>query len=119
MPAKNWNMQAGWQPGSFNWEAPCSQSGDWEKLPFAAIFRRKILLTLNSSSKTSLPNVAPSSVIRKYATFAKGKDYETFSISRKILHQELDHEQDWEDYLKDINSGAKYAKEPQPGNNAE
>lgn len=39
-----------------------------------------------------------------------GKDFETFEISRKILHEELDHEQDWEDYLNDINSGAKYAE---------
>lgn len=39
-----------------------------------------------------------------------GKDFETFHISRKILHEELDHEQDWEDFLQDIKTGAQYAK---------
>ncbi len=37
-----------------------------------------------------------------------GKDFETFEISRKILHEELDHEQDWEDFLQDIKSGKEY-----------
>lgn len=37
-----------------------------------------------------------------------GKDFETFKISAKILHEELDHEQDWEDFLADIDSGAIY-----------
>ncbi len=31
-----------------------------------------------------------------------GKDYETFDISLKIMHDELDHEQDWEDFIKDL-----------------
>ncbi len=35
-----------------------------------------------------------------------GKDYETFEISRQILHDELDHEQDWEDFIKDLEEGA-------------
>lgn len=42
-----------------------------------------------------------------------GKDFETFHISRKILHEELDHEQDWEDYLQDIKHGAQYTKSSQ------
>jgi len=37
-----------------------------------------------------------------------GKDYETFKIAEKILHQELDHEQDWEDFLADIDSEGMY-----------
>jgi len=39
-----------------------------------------------------------------------GKDFETFKISEKILHEELDHEQDWEDFIKDLQEGADYAK---------
>lgn len=31
-----------------------------------------------------------------------GKDYETFHVAREILSEELDHEQDFEDYLKDV-----------------
>ena len=31
-----------------------------------------------------------------------GKDYETFRISQKILKEEIDHEQEIEDFLKDI-----------------
>ena len=48
-----------------------------------------------------------------------GKDFETFHISRKILHEELDHEQDWEDFLQDIKTGAQYAKNKQPSDKAE
>ncbi len=40
-----------------------------------------------------------------------GKDFETFEISRKILHEELDHEQDWEDFLQDIEKQQEYAIE--------
>ncbi len=39
-----------------------------------------------------------------------GKDFETFNISRKILHEELDHEQDWETFLQNIKQGMAYAK---------
>ena len=37
-----------------------------------------------------------------------GKDFETFKISQKILHEELDHEQDWEDFINDLKKGAKF-----------
>ena len=33
-----------------------------------------------------------------------GKDYETFRISEKILKEEIDHEQELEDFLADIQS---------------
>lgn len=33
-----------------------------------------------------------------------GKDYETFRISHKILKEEIDHEQELEDFLADIQS---------------
>ena len=32
----------------------------------------------------------------------QGKDYETFNISRKILKEELEHEQEMEDFQKDF-----------------
>jgi bacterioferritin len=32
----------------------------------------------------------------------QGKDYETFNISRKILKEEIKHEQEMEDFLKDF-----------------
>lgn len=32
----------------------------------------------------------------------QGKDYETFNISRKILKEELEHEQEMEDFKKDF-----------------
>jgi len=38
------------------------------------------------------------------------KDYETFHISREILHDELDHEQDWEDFIKDLEEGSEFFK---------
>lgn len=31
-----------------------------------------------------------------------GKDYETFQLARNILSQEIDHEQDMEDFLQDM-----------------
>ena len=36
--------------------------------------------------------------------FCFGKDYETFRISQKILKDEIDHEQELEDFLADIQS---------------
>lgn len=42
-----------------------------------------------------------------------GKDYETFHIARHILSQEIDHEQDMEDYLKDMMVAKAYYNEPQ------
>jgi bacterioferritin len=35
--------------------------------------------------------------------FCQSKDYETFRISRKILKEELEHEQEMEDFKKDFN----------------
>lgn len=32
----------------------------------------------------------------------QGKDYETFNISRKILKEEIEHEQEMEDFLEDF-----------------
>ncbi len=98
---------------------PVLSPGDWEKVAVCRYISPENpfdveLLKQNLASERC--------AIKRYQEICDlcwGKDYETFSISRKILHQELDHEQDWEDYLKDISSGAKYAKEPQPGNNAE
>lgn len=43
--------------------------------------------------------------------FCFGKDYETFDISLKIMHDELEHEQDWEDFITDLKGGAKFYKE--------
>lgn len=37
-----------------------------------------------------------------------GKDYDTFDMSLKILHEELDHEQDWEDFIKDLEESTKF-----------
>jgi bacterioferritin len=37
----------------------------------------------------------------------QGKDYETFRISRKILKEELEHEQELEDFLSDIATAKK------------
>lgn len=37
-----------------------------------------------------------------------GKDIDTFHISRHILHEELEHEQDLEDFIDDIESGIKH-----------
>ena len=66
--------------------------------------------------------VMASSAIKRYQQICDmcwGKDFETFHISRKILHEELDHEQDWEDFLQDIKTGAQYAKNKQPSDKAE
>ena len=40
-----------------------------------------------------------------------GKDYETFDIALKIMHDELDHEQDWEDFIEDLEQSAKFYHE--------
>ena len=37
-----------------------------------------------------------------------GKDYETYDISAQILHDELDHEQDWEDFIKDLECSRQF-----------
>jgi bacterioferritin len=37
-----------------------------------------------------------------------GKDYETFRISKHILKEELDHEQDMEDFLNDMSVAKDY-----------
>lgn len=37
-----------------------------------------------------------------------GKDIETFHVSRHILSEEIDHEQDIEDYIADIKSGMEH-----------
>ena len=37
-----------------------------------------------------------------------GKDYETYAVSQQILHDELDHEQDWEDFIKDLQESKKF-----------
>lgn len=39
-----------------------------------------------------------------------GKDVDTFHISRHILAEELDHEQDIEDYIEDIKSSMEHMK---------
>lgn len=39
-----------------------------------------------------------------------GKDIETFHVSRHILSEEIDHEQDIEDYIADIQSGMEHFK---------
>ena len=41
-----------------------------------------------------------------------GKDYETFKMASEILHDELDLEQDWEDYIQDFQEGAHFFKQP-------
>lgn len=40
-----------------------------------------------------------------------GKDYETFRVAKYILKQELDHEQDMEDFLKDMSVAKAYYDE--------
>lgn len=45
---------------------------------------------------------------QELSEFCFGKDAETWKIATKILHEELDHEQDWEDFLADIDSGNNY-----------
>ena len=68
------------------------------------------------------PILNPADAIKRYQQICDmcwGKDFETFHISRKILHEELDHEQDWEDFLQDIKTGAQYAKNKQPSDKAE
>lgn len=40
--------------------------------------------------------------------FCFGKDFETFDISQKIMHDELDHEQDWEDFIKDLQDSSVF-----------
>lgn len=37
-----------------------------------------------------------------------GKDIDTFHIARHILHEELEHEQEIEDYIADIEAGMKH-----------
>lgn len=37
-----------------------------------------------------------------------GKDYETFRIASHILNEELEHEQDMEDYIKDVEMVKKH-----------
>ena len=37
-----------------------------------------------------------------------GKDFETYDIAQQILHDELDHEQDWEDFIKDLEESSKF-----------
>ena len=37
-----------------------------------------------------------------------GKDYETFRISLHILNQEIEHEQEMEDFLKDMSVAQKF-----------
>ncbi len=36
-----------------------------------------------------------------------GKDYETFKLSEEILHEEIDHEQEMEDFLQDFQVALK------------
>lgn len=40
-----------------------------------------------------------------------GKDIETFHVSRHILSEEIDHEQDIEDYIADVDSAMEHACE--------
>jgi len=37
-----------------------------------------------------------------------GKDYETYRVSEHILHQEIEHEQEMEDFLKDFSTAKTY-----------
>ena len=38
----------------------------------------------------------------------QGKDIETFNISRKILKEEIEHEQEMEDFIKDMNMAKEF-----------
>ena len=40
-----------------------------------------------------------------------GKDYETYRISEKILKEELEHEQELEDFVADLEMARKFMKE--------
>lgn len=42
-----------------------------------------------------------------------GKDYETFRVAKHILKQEIDHEQDMEDFLNDMNMAKAFYDQPQ------
>lgn len=43
-----------------------------------------------------------------------GKDYETYRISEHILKEEIDHEQEMEDFLKDMSVAKNYYKTNEP-----
>lgn len=47
---------------------------------------------------------------QEIADMCKDKDYETHHIAIKILQDELDHEQDIEDYLRDIEITMKHSE---------
>ena len=50
---------------------------------------------------------------QKICEMCFGKDYETFRISEYILMQELEHEQEMDDFLRDMKTAKEYyTKQP-------
>lgn len=91
---------------------PVIDPKDWEKLAqckYDAPVDEYIMTLLEQNLK------AERCAIGRYQQICEvcmgGKDIDTFHVSRHILHEELDHEQDIEDYIADIKAGmAHFAK---------
>ena len=81
---------------------PALSPEDWFKLA-----RCKYMPPKNPNTKTLLAEnlEAERCAIGRYegiCNLTHGKDYETFRLSEKILKEEIQHEQDIEDYIHDI-----------------
>lgn len=88
---------------------PVLDPKDWEKLAickYAAPVDEYIMTLLKQNLE------AERCAIGRYQQICEmcmsGKDIDTFHISRHILHEELEHEQDLEDFIDDIESGIKH-----------
>jgi len=81
---------------------PVMSPDDWSKIArckYIAPIKGDVVSLLNENLE------AERCAIGRYqgiCDMAGGKDYETFRISRKILKEELEHEQELEDFLSDI-----------------
>lgn len=81
---------------------PVMSPDDWSKIArckYTAPTKGDVVTLLNENLESERCAIGRYQGICDMVT---GKDYETFRISRKILKEELEHEQELEDFLADI-----------------
>lgn len=98
---------------------PVLSPGNWEKIAICRYMEPEDPFDVELLKQNLASERCAITRYQQICDLCWGKDFETFEISRKILHEELDHEQDWEDYLQDIDTGAEYAQDQQSADTKE
>lgn len=81
---------------------PALSPDDWSKLAHCKYMPPKESDVLSLVKDNLAAERCAIDRYQRLCDMTEGKDYETFRISRKILKEELQHEQEMEDFIADI-----------------